>query len=339
MLHPSAKGTHRRSRGARSLIILALGILLLPLSVMGREPTMGPIPPMGFKPLPPSVASQKVGALDVPATFPPEFDWRDAGIITAPKDQQTCGACWAFAATGCMEAMCLLAGAGAGIDHSEQYPTSCDRYDLGWGVVNEGCCGGTVAVFDFLKLNGAMTEASFEWSNGDHFGNRDCDAAPRQPGDLSGVMTWATVPCPASGPEFSGWRVETWTLISIGIPSVTQLKAALMDGPVWLGYHVYGDFMTYWYSGDPAVPYVHASGDYLGGHAVLLVGYDDSKSAWIVKNSWGVTGPLGNGLFLMHYTNNCDFGLNAAYITVAGEDTPVDRTTWGNIRAAFRTDD
>jgi hypothetical protein len=35
--------------------------------------------------------------------------------------------------------------------------------------------------------------------------------------------------------------------------------------------------------------YKHTTGEYLGGHAVSLIGYDDAKRAWIIRNSWGPT--------------------------------------------------
>jgi C1A family cysteine protease len=38
----------------------------------------------------------------------------------------------------------------------------------------------------------------------------------------------------------------------------------------------------------------------LGGHAVLAVGYDDSKSAVLVRNSWGSGWGL-NGYFWLPY--------------------------------------
>jgi len=31
---------------------------------------------------------------------PTSFDWRDYNAVTSIKDQQTCGACWAFSTCG-----------------------------------------------------------------------------------------------------------------------------------------------------------------------------------------------------------------------------------------------
>ena len=53
------------------------------------------------------------------------------------------------------------------------------------------------------------------------------------------------------------------------------------------------------------------SGGMLGGHAVLCVGYDDKKSQFIIRNSWGTTSGDGTGHYFMPYdymtnTDLCD---------------------------------
>jgi len=316
---------------ARYTLLVAILLLALPLSVWGQTVPEG-YPPNGFRPLPQTVLMAKIEEPPEPLSLPSSLDWRDAGIITTPKNQSSCGCCWAFAAIGCMEAMCRLAGASSSIDFSEQYPTSCDSA-MYLGVTNEGCCGGTVTVFEFLRMHESWTETQFPFNTGDREGARECS-----PG--SGIGAFNTVPCPGTpSPPLSGWQVSTWTMISSQqIATVAEMKTALQSGPVWLGYYIYEDFYDYWGSAT-TTPYVHTYGANLGGHAVLLIGYNDSPGYWIVKNSWGATGgPFGDGTFRVDYNGNCSFGINAARCTVTGADPPsaVDSSTWTRLKQAFR---
>ncbi|WP_122628272.1 C1 family peptidase [Lucifera butyrica] len=73
------------------------------------------------------------------------------------------------------------------------------------------------------------------------------------------------------------------------IASLTQLKAALAEGlPVVIGIEVYASFESDEVAKTGIVPIPDKSKEqYLGGHAVLVVGYDDSRNMLIVRNSWG----------------------------------------------------
>jgi C1A family cysteine protease len=59
---------------------------------------------------------------------------------------------------------------------------------------------------------------------------------------------------------------------------------------------VYEDFKHY-----KSGVYSYVSGKKLGGHAILLVGYDDKEQCFIVKNSWGPDWGE-NGFFRIAYS-------------------------------------
>lgn len=74
---------------------------------------------------------------------------------------------------------------------------------------------------------------------------------------------------------------------------------ALNNGyPVTIGFDVYTSFMRI--GKDGVMTYPRAGETLLGGHAVLLVGYDMNKQQYIVRNSWG-TGWGDGGYFYMPF--------------------------------------
>lgn len=72
--------------------------------------------------------------------------------------------------------------------------------------------------------------------------------------------------------------------------------------------------MYWWYSKSYLViffigVYIHSTGEFVGDHAVKLIGWD-SKSNWLLINSFGEKWG-DNGTFLMpedYKRSNCDFG-------------------------------
>jgi C1A family cysteine protease len=83
--------------------------------------------------------------------------------------------------------------------------------------------------------------------------------------------------------------------------SVNEIKQCLAQGyPVVFGFTVFDSFMTDEVSQTGVAPVPSAYDSCLGGHAVMKVGYDDSKKAWLVRNSWGKEWGL-DGYFWMPY--------------------------------------
>jgi hypothetical protein len=67
-----------------------------------------------------------------------------------------------------------------------------------------------------------------------------------------------------------------------------QVKACLAEGyPVLLGFPVYSSFLGSEVAQTGHVPIPDDDEVLVGGHAVMIVGYDDGEEAFIAQNSWG----------------------------------------------------
>ncbi len=72
------------------------------------------------------------------------------------------------------------------------------------------------------------------------------------------------------------------------LQSVDEMKACLADGyPFVFGFSVYESFESQEIAQTGIVQMPQPDEKQVGGHAVVGVGYDDSQSRFIVRNSWG----------------------------------------------------
>lgn len=227
---------------------------------------------------------------------PSSFDWRDYGVVTPSKDQGYCGSCWAFAVTGVIESKIALAG-GPLYDLAEQQQVSCN-------ASMSGCCGGNYYALQYWYTNNPLQEACTGY--GDY-----STGCPTQTGVTCGGISCEEVP------------YNTASVFTVNANDVDAVKTSLQqDGPAYFRYSVYDDFFDYWSYGAAGAVYTQTSGPYLGGHAILIIGWDDSKQAWLCKNSWGATGgPNDDGAFWMAWsghTNNLGFGMANVEIVSLG---------------------
>ncbi len=220
-----------------------------------------------------------------PATF--------IGWFSPVKDQGQCGSCWAFATIGNLEGAALkkqgapqgrvsasgsIIPSGLVTSLSEQQVLSCnpDGY---------GCQGGWYS-YDMLmpsNLNrgagyykGAVPAAAFPYVS-----NR--------------------VACSFSA-QTSYTPVTQWGYVGNGytVPSVTAIKAAITKwGSVSVGVYADRAFQAY------------RSGVFTGtdnrsqpNHAVLLVGWDDAKGAWLLKNSWSSQWGINGFMWIKYGVNS-----------------------------------
>lgn len=119
-------------------------------------------------------------------------------------------------------------------------------------------------------------------------------------------------------------KVASWTQLK----SIDEVKNWIVTkGPVATGMYVYEDFFNY----DRGV-YKAEYGQYMGNHAVAIVGYNDKEKYWICKNSWGTLWGE-SGWFKISYNADTNFGAFGFYgvsfttIPVTPDDPPITPTT------------
>jgi hypothetical protein len=220
---------------------------------------------------------QKAWPMEMAEFLPTAYDARDDRIVTPAKNQAACGSCWAFASVGAMESHMLKAYGAGPEDLSEQQQVSCntDMY---------GCGGGNSTAILYWELTGPLYESCFPYTALD------------------------TTLCEEAGCEQLGFRVIDWHTVAPG-----DFKNSLYTyGPSYWRFDVHTDFYTFWGAYSPGAVYVNQSRSFEGGHAVLLIGWDDGKGAYLCKNSWGGGGPNGDGTFWIAYAghaNDLSFGM------------------------------
>ena len=263
---------------------------------------------LGFDPVEYQTTLKPYASIDK-AAAPSSFDWRDYGVVTPAKDQGYCGSCWAFASAGVMESKILLAG-GPVFDLSEQQLVSCD-------LSQYGCCGGYMDALEYWYGNNPWEESCTAY--GDYF---------------TSCPTQRNVPCGSLSCDNVAYN--TANFFTVNTSDVETVKNSIYeDGPAMFGFNVYDDFYDYWNYGSPGEVYTQTSGPFLGGHAVLVVGWDNAKGAWLLKNSWGVTGgPNGDGTFWIAWTghvNNLGFAMaNVELVSAEPELTQINLTSPSN---------
>ncbi len=236
-------------------------------------------------------------------TLTTTFDWRSKdglNLLTPVRNQGACGSCWAFATVGVFESAIKIQS-GSNVDLSEQYLVSCNNSGY-------SCNGGWFAHNYHLNQYvspqtqaGAVLESSFPYTAS----NSSCSQSFSHPYKLT---SWYSI-------------AGDWT-----VPTVAQIKSAISTyGPVAAAVCVGSGFSQY--SGGVFTTDEKASCGGSVNHAILLVGWDDSTSSWILRNSWG-TGWGESGYMRIRWgISNVGYAANYVVYQSSSPSTPEPTAT------------
>jgi C1A family cysteine protease len=104
------------------------------------------------------------------------------------------------------------------------------------------------------------------------------------------------------------------------------MKTCLASGfPIVVGISVYSSFESQAVATSGNVPMPNINKEQcLGGHAVLVVGYDDTSKHWIMRNSWGTSWGMA-GYFTLPYMYLLDSNLASDLWIITKESNTVVR--------------
>ncbi|MDX8551871.1 S8 family serine peptidase, partial [Methanospirillum purgamenti] len=244
------------------------------------------------------------------------------------RNQGNCGNCWVWASTGVIE-NALTVQNGIKDRLSIQYFDS--NYN-GGSATTGACNGGWASTFaNFYSTSGF--KQVIPWSNTNAYYN-DRYACSYGCGAQTPASSISTTPNHPVTSISTSW-LSTYSVSQA--QAIANIKAQIdANKAVWWAFFLpdsssWSAFSSYW-SGqteaalwNPDTYNNKVYGSSGGGHAVIIVGYDDSSSDpnqryWIVLNSWGSNSGRPNGLFRlkmnMDYSGRSSNGYQSHYFSI-----------------------
>jgi len=242
-------------------------------------------PKLDAKPVEPSTV-----IASLPTAFSAITQWPQCPSISTIRDQSACGSCWAF---GAVEAMSDRTCIGL----KKNVSLSAGAMAFCCDSCGDGCNGGyPSAAWQYWTSTGVPEEPCYPYPfpSCDHHMPGSKNPCP--------AKEYSSPSCPAKCTNTT-WKGPDWKLdrhhgkSAYSINGVAQIQADILkNGPVEAAFDVYEDFLTY-----KSGVYSHQSGEFLGGHAIKILGWGVDQSGtpyWIIANSWNPNWG-NNGYFWM----------------------------------------
>jgi C1A family cysteine protease len=221
------------------------------LTAVQKRALLGVVPDKVFLQGVKAAAAAPAGILP---SFDPEVDWRtkSGGKVSPVKDQGTCGSCVSFGTVGLLESTALI---------EQNKLVDLSEADLHFCSSHGASCTGWYPsqALQSVQSRGVCDEQRFPYASAFTAGVAQCILAPDRAQHLYNFHTSCWI-------IFDAYRKDYLS----------------HHGPMTACMTVYDDFFSY-----GGGVYHHVSGSRAGGHCILVIGYSQSQSCWICKNSWG----------------------------------------------------
>lgn len=218
--------------------------------------------------------THKNADIKVPDSFDSRTNWPQCATMRQIRDQSACGSCWAFGAVEAIsDRYCIFNKVNLSLSALDML-SCCDS-------CGDGCNGGyPSSAWAYWVSNGLVPEscAPYPFPSCDHHIPNSKNPCPSD--------EYNTPSCPSGCNDTENWSTSLhYGQTSYSVSGEDDIKSEIyQNGPVEVAFDVYSDFLTY-----KSGVYQHTSGDYLGGHAVKMLGWGvatDGTPYWIVANSW-----------------------------------------------------
>eukprot|EP00029_Vermamoeba_vermiformis_P000314 TRINITY_DN10354_c0_g1_i1.p1 TRINITY_DN10354_c0_g1~~TRINITY_DN10354_c0_g1_i1.p1 ORF type:complete len:332 (+),score=52.25 TRINITY_DN10354_c0_g1_i1:108-998(+) len=210
------------------------------------------------------------------------IDWRSRGVITAVKNQASCGSCWAFAGSEGMESAWIMAGhANDTLELSPQQLIDCDSRST-------GCKGGYLSgAYIYGQRTGLMSELDYPYvasNQGKCFLNSSKIVARME--------------------RFSSLYTEQ-----------DMMNYVATTGPVTVCLNATVENWRYYHSGVMSTDLCPST--YQVNHCLQVVGFsmETKPFYWIVRNSWGSWWGDRGYLKLEMFKNTCGITNQIYWVT------------------------
>ncbi|XP_031641272.1 cathepsin L1-like [Contarinia nasturtii] len=214
-------------------------------------------------------------------TYIPEtLDWRDLGFITKPKNQLSCGSCYAFSVATSIEAQ-IFRRTGMVVPLSAQQFVDCS---IDWG--NGACQGGNFrGTLQYLQsTNGLMRETDYPYASE----QQECMYNPNL--SVVNVTRWAILP-----------KKDEKSLVK-AIAQYGPIPITINAAPKSFQLYSHGIYSD------------SSCTDKMVNHAMLAVGY--TPDYFILQNWWGDRWGETGYMKIERHRNRCGLANYAAYAMV-----------------------
>jgi C1A family cysteine protease len=223
------------------------------------------------------------------------LDWREKNAVTAVKDQQQCGSCWAFSTTESIESAQFMAGNKLPV-LSPQQIVSCDTTDL-------GCNGGdTPTAYAYVEKAGGLTTAkNYPYTSGTGNNGKCKKSKIKQPLAKISGFSYATKPCTQGTCKKQNEDAMAAAMVTKGPASICVNAGSWQD-----------------YTG--GILKGKCSGDSMDlDHCVQAVGFNKQAKQpyWIVRNSWNTDWGIKGYIYVKYGSNSCGVADEATFAKAA----------------------